>query len=132
MRALGADQVLVDDGGGFHKMVGETVDVALDCVGPPTFNSALRSVRSGGTAVVIGNVATERPALNLGYVVTRGVRICGSSGAGREDMRALIALHDKSPLAIHIQERLPLEQADAGQRRVRRGGLQGRLVLDCA
>ncbi len=128
---LGADQVVVDDGGGFHKKIGESVDVALDCVGPPTFNSALRSVRSGGALVVIGNVAKARPELNLGYLVTRGIRICGSAGAAREDMRALLALHTESPLSVCV-ETLPLERADEAQRRVRAGGLQGRLALDCS
>lgn len=132
LQRLGADRVVVDAGAGFHKQLGRSVDVALDCVGPPTFNAALRSVRSGGTVVVIGNVATHRPELNLGYVVTRGVRICGSAGAARHDMVELLELHAKSPLSISIQEQLPLEQADLGQRRLRRGGLEGRLVLDLA
>jgi D-arabinose 1-dehydrogenase-like Zn-dependent alcohol dehydrogenase len=128
--ATGADQVVVDDGSSFHKKIGDTVDVALECVGPPTFNAALRSVRSGGTVVVIGNVATERPALNLGYIVTRGIAIRGSAGATRQDMKQLLALHAKSPLSVCIQERMPLERADEAQRRVRSGGLSGRLVLD--
>ncbi len=129
---LGADRVIVDAGAGFHKQIAQPVDVALDCVGPPTFNSALRSVRSGGTVVVVGNVAADRPQLNLGYVVTRGVRICGSAGAARHDMAELLELHARWPLSICIQERLPLERADYGQRRLRSGGLEGRLVIDLA
>ncbi len=130
VKELGADRVLVDDGGGFHRKIGDAVDVALDCVGPPTFNAALRSVRSGGTVVVIGNVATERPQLNLGYLVTRGIRVCGSAGAARQDMAELLLLHQRTPLSFSIQERLPLERADEGQRRVRAGGLSGRLVVE--
>lgn len=129
VEALGADQVIVDDGRGFHKQVGDAVDVALDCVGPPTFNAALRSLRSGGTLVVIGNVETQRPELNLGYLVTRGLRVCGSAGATRQDMQELLRLHDRTPLSFCIEDRLPLDSADAAQRRVRAGGLRGRLVL---
>lgn len=126
----GAEAVLVDDGSGFHKRVpGGAVDVAIDCVGAPTFNSALRSLVVGGRIVAVGNITGERIDLNIGYVITFGLQIIGSSGATRADMVALLAHHAQNPLAVPIHARLPLAEADRAQRLVANGGLRGRVVL---
>ncbi|HTJ42380.1 MAG TPA: alcohol dehydrogenase catalytic domain-containing protein, partial [Kofleriaceae bacterium] len=44
---LGASEVVVDNGATIHKRV-QPVDVAIDCVGAPTFNAAVRSLGVGG------------------------------------------------------------------------------------
>jgi len=130
LTALGAARVIVDAGDRFHKrLAGAPVDVAMDCVGPPTFNASLRSVRPGGRVIVVGNVVQDKAALNLGYLVTRGVQLIGSSGATRDDMRELIALQQAQPFTPVIEAELDLDDADRAQRRVRAGGLRGRLVL---
>jgi D-arabinose 1-dehydrogenase-like Zn-dependent alcohol dehydrogenase len=124
-KIAGAHQVIVDDGAGFHKQV-SGVDVALDCVGQATFNATLRTLKVGGRVVVIGNVSTERAALNLGYVIVNALTIVGSSGATADDMAALAAFDHTLTLPV---EELPLSGADEAQRRLRSGGLRGRLVL---
>jgi acryloyl-coenzyme A reductase len=121
---LPADQVIVDDGSRFHKQVGD-VDLALDCVGEATFNSSLRTLRVGGSAVAIGNISPARVALNLGYVITSALTLRGSSGATRKDMAALFAF---GPPALPLEE-LPLAQADEAQRRLKAGNVAGRQVL---
>ncbi len=130
LHELGADQVVIDGGAGFHKSLSEPATAALDCVGSPTFNAALRSLCSGGTIVTVGNVTDARVELNLGYLITRGISVHGSSGASREDMRATLELHARKPFQIPIHARLPLEQADHAQRRLLEGGVRGRLVLE--
>ncbi len=129
VEGLGADQVIVDSDGRFHKQMAAAADVGLECVGPATFNATLRSVRAFGCVVVIGNVSAERPELNLGYLVTKGLRLFGSSGASREDMQEVLALHRAEPFSLQL-ERVPLVEADSAQRRLRAGGVRGRLVLD--
>jgi acryloyl-coenzyme A reductase len=101
----------------------------MDCVGQPTFNASLRSLRPGGRMVLIGNVIEEMVTLNLGYMVTRGLEVTGSSGATREDMKDLLDLHQKHPFLIQIHKQMDLAQADRAQRLVRAGGLRGRIVL---
>jgi D-arabinose 1-dehydrogenase-like Zn-dependent alcohol dehydrogenase len=130
LTGLGAEHVIVDAGDRFHKQLSAgPVDVVMDCVGPPTFNSALRSLRPGGRIIVVGNVVEERASVNLGFIVTRGLQIIGSSGATRADMKAVLELHAEKPFSIPIQEQLELAQADRAQRMVQAGGLHGRLVL---
>jgi D-arabinose 1-dehydrogenase-like Zn-dependent alcohol dehydrogenase len=125
--AYGAHQVIVDGGGDFYKAA-RGIDLALDCVGQPTFNASLRSLRIGGRIVVIGNVVAERAALNLGYIIVNALHIVGSSGATAADMTALLDFARDQPLRMPVSE-LPLERADAAQRQVKAGGLTGRLVL---
>lgn len=129
----GASEVLVDDGTSFHRKLAQPVDVVLDCVGSPTFNSSLRALRMGGNLVVVGNVIETKASLNLGFVIVNGLHLHGSSGATGADMQALLALHAAAPLDLPaLRDRvLPLSDADAAQQAVRAGGLKGRIVLEC-
>jgi NADPH:quinone reductase-like Zn-dependent oxidoreductase len=59
VKKLGADNVVVaSDLANFHKQLppGGKADIAIDCVGGPTMNGSLRSVKPGGSVVVLGNV----------------------------------------------------------------------------
>ncbi len=128
--ALGANTTIVDPGDRFHKQLGtDLADAVLECVGQPSFNASLRSLRPGGRMIVIGNVIEEKAAVNLGYVVTRGLQIIGSSGATRADMKDLLELHQQQPFSIQIHAEMPLAEADRAQRLVHAGGLHGRIVL---
>jgi acryloyl-coenzyme A reductase len=130
VRGLGADQVLVDPGDTFHKRIGRRkADVALDTVGATTFNASLRSLRVGGRLVAVGNIVASRVELNLGYIITFGVRVIGSSGASSADMKALLSWLDTHPLAARIAQTMPLRDADRAQRLLKSGGLEGRVVL---
>jgi acryloyl-coenzyme A reductase len=128
VRGCGASAVLVDPGDRFHKRIGQPVDVAIDCVGQPTFNAAVRSVAIGGRVVVVGNVVPKPVQLNLGYLITRGIELCGSSGATRDDMADVVALHCAHPFRFDTTV-ISLDNAETAQRQVRAGQLRGRLVL---
>lgn len=130
LRALGADVVLVDPGGGFHKRLEQgPADAVMECVGNPTFNSALRSLRPGGRIVVVGNVDQKPATVNLGYLVTKGIQVMGSSGAARSDMAAVLKMHADEPFDVQVHARMNLSEADRAQRLVLAGGLHGRIVL---
>jgi len=129
---LGAADVVVDPGDGFHKHSATAgADLVLDCVGQPTMNSSLRCLRLGGTVIAIGNIVPERLSLNVGLVIVKALRIVGSSGATPRDMSELLALRGDRPFAIELNE-LPLGDADHAQRRLRQGGVRGRIVLNPA
>ena len=98
--------MVVNSTNAFHARTGE-VDFALDTVGAPTFLSALRALRVGGRAVVVGNVVAEKVPLNLGFLITRGLTIIGGSGATRAEMSAVLAMHDAGPLHNRRRPRLP-------------------------
>jgi acryloyl-coenzyme A reductase len=103
--------------------------VALDNVGAATFNAALRSLRLGGRMTVVGNIDPAKVEMNLGYLITHGLRISGGTGATRRDMAEIFELHREKPFHVAIDRTLPLARADEAQRLVRAGGLEGRVVL---
>lgn len=72
-----------------HRTSGVGVDVAVEAVGKTeTVNSAINSVRKGGTVVLVGNVAPEI-TLPLQKVVTRQIRLQGSCASAGEYPRAI-------------------------------------------
>lgn len=126
---LEAAQVVVSADGRFHtdpRAVG--ADVVLECVGPATFRASMGCLRLGGALLVVGNVDGGRAEINLGAVVVKGLKIQGPGGATAKDMEQILAEHARKPWRVPTQT-MPLEQAEQAQRRLREGGLQGRLVL---
>ena len=129
VQRMGANRVVIADGR--FDLGSWKADVALDCVGAATFNSSLRSLRLGGGLVAIGNVDDVKVPLSIGRVILGGVKIAGSSGATRADMADLQRFLRENAADFAIDAVMPLAQADEAMRRVRQGGLQGRIVLDC-
>lgn len=134
LRQLGADHVVVNDAGDFHKQIlvatdGEGVDVAIDCVGSPTLNACLRSLRPYGRVVVVGNVDARRFELNLGYLLQRSIRIIGSDNITRTALRQVMALVQAGRLRPLIHDRLPLARAADAHRLLESRGAAGRVVL---
>ncbi|CAB1369630.1 quinone oxidoreductase family protein [Denitratisoma oestradiolicum] len=134
LRALGADHVIVNGTGDFHKQVmaetgGEGVDAAIDCVGAPTLNGCLRSLRAHGRVVVVGNVDARRFELNLGYILVRSLSIIGSDNITRSALRQTMELVRDGRLRPLIHARLPLAEAAEAHRLLDARGATGRVVL---
>ena len=61
----------------FHKRLParmrerDGVDVVMECVGSPTFDASLRSLRPGGRLVLVGNVDNSKASLPLGLVILK-------------------------------------------------------------
>ena len=102
---------------------GRGADVAFEAVGrTETVQMAMRGVRKGGTAVIIGNV-TPRVDLPLQELVSREISLlgtCSSSGEYEQciDLLASGAV-DVAPL---ISVTAPLEEGPAWFERLHRGG----------
>ncbi len=127
---LGADHVIVaEDLTNFHKRLpsGGKADVVVDCVGGPTMNASLRSVKPGGSVIVLGNVENRcwrvgccfflyRSAENsrsvfplpLGYIILNSIRVCGSDSIERDHLRRLFAFMDTHSLRPRLHKVLPL------------------------
>jgi NADPH:quinone reductase-like Zn-dependent oxidoreductase len=134
LRALGADHVIVDGSGEFHKRVladtgGKGVDAAIDCVGAPTLNASLRSLRPHGRVVVVGNVDARRFELNLGYLLVRSLSLIGSDNITRAALRQVMQLVRDGRIRPRIHGRMPLERAADAHRLLEARGAMGRVVL---
>ncbi len=128
LKALGVDQVIVA-GGEFHKGLTGAANVALELVGAPTFNSALRTLRPGGRAVIVGNVTGERLEVNPGYLILKELSVGGSSSATRADLAEVLGWAANGRLRPVIAARLPLSEAANAQRQLETRSVVGRQVL---
>jgi acryloyl-coenzyme A reductase len=133
LRRAGADDVVVSADLAFHKDVrartGGGVDVVLDCVGAPTLNASMRSVRPLGKVVVVGNVTAERAEVNAGLVILNEVAIVGSAGCTRADLTDVLAWVKDGRIEPVVQEVRPLAEAAAAQSTLESKGAVGRIVL---
>jgi acryloyl-coenzyme A reductase len=130
LKDLGADEVLVDAKAQFHKSdVSKSIDLVLECVGSPTFNASIRTLRMGGRIVVVGNVDEKRAELNLGYIVVNGIRILCGGAATPADMDDFVDSHIEAPYTVPIERVLNLSMAEEAQQKLLQGGMQGRMVL---
>ncbi len=116
---------------GRYELGAWQADLALDCVGAATFASSMRALRLGGGLVAIGNIQDAKVPLSIGRVIVGGLKIAGSTGATRSDMASLLDHHGQRPLNFPIAATYPLTAADQAMRKVRAGGNEGRVVLDC-
>jgi L-iditol 2-dehydrogenase len=88
-RSLGATDTIIAKGNDVPALVreltgGRGADVSFECVGAtPTVQSAIESVRKGGTVTLVGNIS-PRIELPLQSVVTRQIRLQGSCASSGE------------------------------------------------
>lgn len=126
-------EVIVSTDLGFHKQVKSVTDggvnVVLDCVGVPTLNASVRSVKPMGRVVVAGNVTVARLELNPGYMILNEVELLGTSGCTRDDLCTVLDWVADGTLQPVIADRLPLKDAAKAHRRLEDKGVIGRLVL---
>jgi len=134
LEELGADHVIINGDGRFHKQIlkeraGRGLDVAIDCVGAPTFNSSLRSLRPRGRVVLIGNVDGKHVEMNLGIIILNSLAILGSDNVTRAALRQTMGFVRKGRLTPKVHERKPLKHAAEAHRTIEAKGTFGRLVL---
>jgi NADPH:quinone reductase-like Zn-dependent oxidoreductase len=137
LRSRGADDVIVSKDGRFQAEVlartgGHGVDVALECVGGPTFQGSLRSVAPSGRLVLVGNVTGERVELNLGQVILYSRQILGSDGATRRELCTVLEMAAAGEIRPQIADVWPLERAAQAQERLGAREVLGRIVLEPA
>jgi len=136
IREAGADEVVVNGDGSFHKtlpaMMQGGADVVLEAVGNPTFNASLRSLRAGGRLVLIGNVTTEQVAVNPGRVILQGVSILGSAGSTRRDLEDVLGWVMAGRLRVDVDRVMGLDEAAEAHRILEARSAVGRVILSGA
>lgn len=98
-----------------QRLTGGGADLALDCVGQPeTVTQALRSLRPGGRAVVVGMGQQPLPLPPPTLFAWRELSVIGSFGSTRADLDRVIALvlSGRLDLSRSVTARLPLREAN--------------------
>lgn len=131
-----ADEVVLARAGDrdqWHKEVlartGGGAEVALELVGAPTFNGALRSLGFGGRLVLVGNVTTARVEVNPGYLIVREVALLGSSSATRAELGEVLQWVRQGRLVPVVAARRRLDEAVAAQAALAEQQIFGRQLL---
>ena len=110
------------------------VDVALEFIGNiETMSQAVKSLRSGGRAVLVGLSPDELRLLPAAALVAGELEVVGSFGASRAELLELLGMLDAGDvdLSRSITHRMPLEEADRALEMLRtREDHPLRIVLD--
>lgn len=131
LKELGADEVVIARDAAWHKeaLARGGADVALELVGAPTFNGALRSLRMGGRLVIVGNVTQERIEVNPGYLISRELSVSGSMGATRAELAEVFGWVRDGKLTPVVAARRPLSEAKEAQAALKDKRVVGRQIL---
>ena len=134
LESLGADQVVCIGELDFADVVlalteDSGVDVALDTVGSPLFNSTLRCLAQYGRLVLLGEVQGEDVSIALAEIIFRDASILGSSGAGRDDLRPALELVQQKRVHPVVAQLMPLEWWQEAYDTIANGNRVGRYVL---
>lgn len=124
-------------------------DLVYDSVGTGGYRKSWRSLRPGGKLVAFGftdKAQTGRGSLAANFLRLflwrllpnrRRATFYAISNRGKrkrraytEDLTTLLAMLEQGAIQPAIADRLPLRQAAAAHRRIERGGLRGKLVLE--
>lgn len=129
---LGADLVITSDN--FDKEIkektGDGVHLALESVGLPTFERSLRSLRTGGRMVVVGNVEPTPVPLPLGLIILKGNVISGSISSTREDMKVALDMSAQGKIKAVVHRRIQLEDVNGAFSEMKSKMSMGRIMIE--
>ncbi|MCS7117410.1 MAG: zinc-binding dehydrogenase [Thaumarchaeota archaeon] len=129
IRRVGAHEVIV--GSAFSDEVRKLwngVDIAVECVGEPTFNESMRSLRVGGRIVLIGNVTVGTFPLPLGLVILKGLSVRGVVGSTLANLREALEMMARGEVRPVVRT-LRLEEFGQAFEALKSGSALGRFVL---
>lgn len=130
--SLGADLVVTSDNFDreIKEQTGDGVHLALESVGLPTFDRTLRSLRTAGRMVVVGNVDPTPVPLPLGLIILKGNVISGSISSTREDMRAALEMSAQGKIKAVVHRKVQIEDVNAAFSEMKSKMSMGRIMIE--
>jgi D-arabinose 1-dehydrogenase-like Zn-dependent alcohol dehydrogenase len=135
IREAGADEVVIaergaDFSGEVRRLTnGAGVDVAIDNVGGPVFESVRRSMADDSRIVLVGQVTGDFISLNPAQLFLRNISILSAKGVSRAQLADAFGMVARGRIKPVIEDVWRLEDAADAHRRVEAGLSSGRLVL---
>ena len=108
---------------------GRGVDVVLDSVAGEVWQESLRSLACRGRLVTCGATAGWQPNDDLDLMISKELRIYGSTLGSREDFRQLLSFLKATRIHPVIDRTFPLQEAAAAQQRMENGEQFGKILL---
>ncbi|BDR91470.1 acryloyl-coenzyme A reductase [Vulcanisaeta souniana] len=109
-----ADDVITE--GKFSRVVkdltgGIGADIVIEAVGTPTIEESIRSLRTGGRLVIIGNVNPDEVyPLRLGHLILKDISLVGNVRSNKPDVAETLKLLNKSSIKPIIAATYPLDK----------------------
>ncbi|MFI9647358.1 zinc-binding dehydrogenase [Streptomyces sp. NPDC052040] len=108
----------------------QRVDAVIETAGAATWAHSVRSLRPGGTIVLSGAAAGERPSpAELTRIFFLELKVVGSGMGSRDELEELLSFCAATGVRPVIDEVLPLDRAREGFERLATGGRYGKTVL---
>ncbi|MGH7796635.1 MAG: zinc-binding dehydrogenase [Candidatus Binatia bacterium] len=105
------------------------VDVVLDSVAGEVWQKSLASLTHGGRLVTCGATAGGEPNDDLNTMVSKELKVYGSTLGSREDFRQLLNFLDVTQIHPIIDRTFPLKEAAAAQQRMEEARQFGKILL---
>ena len=132
VRDFGADYIIRD----YDRIVeqvreitsGNMADVVLNSLGVKTWDSSFESTGINGRLVSFGGLTGADVKLNIQSLYSRQIKLIGSTGGTRKELRDLIANHDK--LQLKKWKRFDLDNVQEALHALFSKERNGRIFLD--
>jgi len=108
---------------------GRGVDLALDHVGPATWDASIYSLAPKGRLVFLGNTTGNEAAVPLAYAYHLGLQLLGSGGYSEREFTQVLHLYWQGGLRTPVDSEFPLVQAAAAHRRLEERRALGKVLL---
>ncbi len=105
------------------------VDVVLDSVAGEVWQKSLNSLAHGGRLVTCGATAGGEPNDDVNTMVSKELKIYGSTLGSREDFRELLSFLDATQIHPIIDRKFPLKETRDAQQRMEEARQFGKIVL---
>jgi NADPH:quinone reductase-like Zn-dependent oxidoreductase len=105
------------------------VDVVLDCVAGDVWQKSLAALARGGRLVTCGATAGGQPEDDLAAIISKQLKIYGSTLGSREEFRQLLSFMTTADIKPIVGRIFPLEEGAAAQRYLEEGKQFGKVVL---
>lgn len=133
-KALGADHVINYTKerfeGRVRKITGRKgVDVVFEHVGPQTWSGSMLSMKRGGRLVTCGSTTGILAQTNLNLLFQQQLRLIGSFGCTRRNMRAAMDKMARGEVRPVIDTTIGLDQLETGLRRLEGRQVFGKIVV---
>ncbi|MGZ3325227.1 MAG: zinc-binding dehydrogenase [Xanthobacteraceae bacterium] len=132
---LGADATVNAPPDGIAREVmdltqGRGVDVAIENIGGPVWNAALKCLVRGGRIVTCGATIGDQPPADLRRIFIRQLQIFGSTLGNPDEFSELLEWCAAGRLLPPIDARYPLDAVGAALSHLESGAQFGKIAID--
>ena len=132
VRDFGADYIIAD----YDRIVeqvreitsGKMADVVINSLGAETWDSSFESIGINGRLVTFGGLTGADVKLNVQALYSKQIKLIGSTGGTRRELKGLIDNHDK--LRVKVWKRFDLDNIQEALQTLFSKERSGRIFLD--